>query len=94
MQSVVNTSVKMSPTLRARIQNLAELRKLSAHALMLQALESFVSREEKREKWRQEGIEAWEEYQLTGLHLTNTEVIEWMDKIIQGEKEPMPQCHI
>jgi len=61
---------------------------------MLQAIEDFVSREEKREAWRQEGIAAWEEYQRTGLHLTNDEVIEWMDKIIQGEKAPMPKCHI
>jgi predicted transcriptional regulator len=61
---------------------------------MLQALEVFVSREEKREAWRQEGIAAWEEYQRTGLHLTNAEVVGWMDKIIQGEKAPMPKCHI
>jgi len=61
---------------------------------MLQAIEDFVSREEKREAWRQEGIAAWEEYQRTGLHLTNDEVIEWMDKIIQGEKAPLPKCHI
>lgn len=94
MQPVVNTSVKMSPSLRERIQNLAEARKQSAHAVMLQALETFVSREEKREAWRQEGIAAWEEYQRTGLHLTNAEVVDWMDKIIQGEKAPMPKCHI
>lgn len=94
MQSVVNTSVKMSPILRERILNLAEARKQSAHAIMLQALEAFVSHEEKREAWRQEGIAAWEDFQRTGLHLTNTEVVEWMDKIAQGKKVPMPKCHI
>jgi predicted transcriptional regulator len=61
---------------------------------MLQALETFVSREEQREALRQDGIAAWEEYQRTGLHLTNAEVVGWMDKIIQGEKVPMPKCHI
>lgn len=94
MQTVVNASVKMSPALRARIQHLAEIRKTSAHAVMLQALEAYVSREEKREALRQEGIAAWENYQTTGLHLANAEVLGWMDKIIQGEKVPMPQCHI
>ena len=94
MQATVNTSVKMSPILRERIRNLAEARKQSAHAVMLQALETFVSREEKREALRQEGIAAWEDFQRTGLHLTNTEVVEWMDTIIRGEKAPMPKCHI
>jgi predicted transcriptional regulator len=61
---------------------------------MVQAIENFVSREEKREAWRQEGIAAWEEYQRTGLHLTNDEVIDWMDTIIRGEKASMPKCHI
>ena len=90
----LSTSIKIPGRLRARLQNLAESRQRTPHALMLQAIEDFVSREEKREAWRQEGIAAWEEYQRTGLHLTNDEVIEWMDKIIQGEKAPMPKCHI
>ncbi len=94
MQQTVNTSVKMSPILRERIRHLAGVRNLSAHALMLQALESYVSREEKRESWRQEGIAAWEEYQRTGLHLKNSEVVDWMDKVIRGEKAPVPKCHI
>lgn len=62
--------------------------------VMCQALEAYVSREEKREAWRQEGIDAWEEYQKTGLYLSNDEVMEWMNKIIAGEKAQMPMCHI
>jgi predicted transcriptional regulator len=90
----LSTSIKIPGELRERLQNLAETRHRTSHALMLQAIENFVSREEKREAWRQEGIAAWEDYQRTGLHLTNDEVIGWMDKIIQGEKVPMPKCHI
>ena len=94
MQASVNASVKLSPDLHTRIKNLADSRKQSVHSLMLQALEAYVSREEVREAWRNEGIEAWEEYQKTGLHLTNAEVVDWMDKIIAGENVPMPKCHI
>lgn len=94
MQPSINASVKVSPELHARIKTLADLRKQSVHSVMLQALESYVKREEMREAWRQEGMEAWEEYQKTGLHLTNSEVIGWIDKIINGEKVPMPKCHI
>ena len=61
---------------------------------MLQALETFVSREEQRESLRQEGIAAWEEFQRTGLHLTVDEVRGWIDQIRQGKKVPMPKCHV
>lgn len=94
MQASINSSVKIPSELHSRIKSLADLRKQSVHAVMRQALEAYVSREEKREAWRREGIEAWEEYQKTGLHLTNEEVIGWMDKIISGEKAQMPKCHI
>lgn len=95
MQNTACASVKISPTLKARIQSLAEVRNTSSHALMVQALENFVTREEKREQWRQKGIKAWEEFQATGLHLEHSEVLEWMDKIIAGNtSEPMPKCHV
>ncbi len=94
MQALINKSVKISPELDSRIKNLADLRKQSVHSVMVQALEAYLIREEKREAWRKEGIEAWEEYQKTGLHLTNAEVVDWMDKIIAGENVPMPKCHI
>ena len=94
MQASINASVKISPELHSRIKSLADLRKQSVHSVMRQALEAYVSREEKREAWRKEGMDAWEEYQKTGLHLSNGEVMEWMDKIIAGEKAQMPKCHI
>ena len=94
MKTQVNASVRLPSALHERVVSLAGVRDRTPHALMLQAIETFVSREEKREAWRQEGIAAWEEYQRTGLHLTNEEVVGWMDKIIQGEKASMPKCHI
>ena len=94
MKTIVNASVKIPSALHARVASLAEARDRTPHALMLKAIESYVAREEKREAWRQEGITAWEEYQRTGLHLTNAEVVEWMDGIIRGEKAPKPKCHI
>ncbi len=94
MQTLINSSVKLSPELHSRVKSLADLRNQSVHAVMRQAIETYVTREEKREAWKKEGIEAWEEYQKTGLHLTNGEVVEWMDKIIAGENVIMPKCHI
>ena len=89
----VNASVKMPPALRDRLRGLAEARRRTPHSLMLQAIEDYVEREEKREVLRQEALAAHEHYVRTGLHLTNADVVEWMDKIIQGERADLPQCH-
>ena len=94
MQTVVNSSVKMPPALRARIQSLADARNQSAHAVMLQALEAYIDREEKRESLRQEARAAHEHYMRTGLHLTDDEVSEWIAQLRQGKKVPMPKCHV
>lgn len=88
------TSIKMPGDLRDRIQHLAQARKRTPHSIMLQALETYVTREEKREAFRQEGIAAWEEYQRTGLHLTNDEVKAWLSELAAGNDVEPPQCHI
>ncbi|MDR2572871.1 MAG: CopG family transcriptional regulator [Desulfovibrio sp.] len=88
------TSIKIPGELRRRIQNLAAARQRTPHALMLQALVAFVTREEQREAFRQEGIAAWEEYRRTGLHLTGDEVHGWIRQLRQGKKTPIPKCHV
>ncbi len=94
MKNQVNTSVRMPATLHDRVVSLAEIRDRTPHALMLQAIESYVSREEKREAWRREGVAAWEEYQRTGLHLTNAEVKDWLAQLAEGNKVEPPACHL
>jgi predicted transcriptional regulator len=90
----LSTSIKIPGELRERLQTLAESRQRTPHALMLQAIENYVSREEKREAWRQEGIAAWEEYQRTGLHLTGDEADAWLAELANGNDVEPPKCHI
>ena len=94
MKTQINASVRLSPALHARVVTLAEIRQRTPHALMVQAIENYVTHEEKREAWRQEGIAAWEEYQQTGLHLTNAEVKEWLAQLAAGHKVEPPKCHL
>lgn len=94
MKTQINASIRMPPALHARVVNLAESRQRTPHALMLQAIESYISREEKREALRQDARSAHDEYMRTGLHLTNDEVRAWIDQLRQGNKVPMPKCHI
>ncbi|MBO4335625.1 MAG: ribbon-helix-helix protein, CopG family [Desulfovibrio sp.] len=94
MKNQIHASIKLSNDLHAQLVKLAELRQRSVHSLMLQALETYVTRELKREAWREEGMAAWEEYQRTGLHLTNDEVLDWLSRTADGENVEMPECHL
>lgn len=87
-------SVRLPGDLRVRLGNLAAARQRSASSLLVQAVTDFVEREEKRETVRQECRAAHEHYMFTGLHLTNAEVVAWMDAVIRGEKAPLPKCHM
>ena len=88
------TSIKLPVKLRDRIQNLAKVRKRTPHSLMIQALETYVAREEQRESLRQEARAAHEEYMMAGLHLTQEEMEVWIAKIARDEKAPLPKCHV
>lgn len=93
MRQQINTSVKMLPTLYARVQSLAETRQRSVHALMLQAIESYVTREEQRESLRLEALAAHDAYMKTGLHITGEEMDTWLAELELGHEVESPKCH-
>ncbi len=92
--NVIPTSVKIPIGLKTRIQQLADCRDKSVHALMLQAIESFVKREEKREQLRQDAIKAHENYLQTGLHVTSVEANAWLEDLSNGQNTEPPKCHL
>ena len=94
MRTHINASVKISTPLHARIAKLAESRQRTAHALMIQALENFVDREEQRESLRLEASAAHEEYMRTGLHVTGEEADAWLAELEAGNDAEPPKCHI
>lgn len=87
------TSIKLDDELKSRVQHLAGLRRRSAHWIMREAIEQYVEREEKREAFRQDTIEAWEEFQATGLHATAEEVEKWLASWGTEDELPPPVCH-
>lgn len=86
-------SVKLDADTRARVENLADARKRSAHWVMREAINQYVDREEKREAFRQATLNAWEEYQETGLHATAAEVESWLASWGTENELPAPVCH-
>lgn len=93
-ESIRPTTLKIDPATKARMQRLADVRQRSSHWLMLEAIRQFVDREEKREAFRQDGIQAWHDYQATGLHLTMEEADVWLSSLESGTDEAPPQCHV
>ena len=88
------TSIKLPVELRDRLQNLAKVRKRTPHSLMIQALETYVTREEQRESLRHEAIAAYDEFMLTGLHVTAEEADAWLAELEAGNDVEPPKCHV
>jgi len=89
----VTTNLKLDSELKGRIQRLAHTKRRSAHRLLLDAVEQYVDREERREVLRVEVTEAWEDYQRTGLHVTAAEADAWMAQLESGKDAEPPECH-
>lgn len=87
------TSIKLDDALKERVQHLAGARRRSSHWIMREAIAQYVEREEKREAFRQNAINAWEEYQQTGQHVTLEEADAWLAKLEAGEDAERPECH-
>ena len=87
------TSLKIDPDTKQRVQRLAQARHRSAHWLMLEAVEQYLEREEKREAFRQAGLAAWARYQEAGLHVTAKEADAWMAVLEAGRDADAPECH-
>jgi len=87
------TSLKLDDELKSRVQHLAEARCRSSHWIMREAIAQYVEREEKREALRQQTLDAWDEFQATGLHVTGDEVEKWLSSWGTDDELPAPECH-
>ena len=61
---------------------------------MREAVEQYVSREERREQFLRDGLAAWNDYQSTGLHATAEEADAWLAKFEAGEDAETPGSHV
>ena len=87
-------AVRLDDPLKARIRTLADQRRRPMHWLMREAIEQYVTREEQRESFRQEALDAWNHYQTTGLHVTHVEAEAWLAELEAGNDIEPPACHV
>ena len=72
-------SIKLSGEERERLKKLAGARKRTPHWLAKEAISQFLDRAEAAEKFRQESIASWEDYQRTGESIPNERITTWLD---------------
>lgn len=87
-------AIKIDDDIKARVKRLAEARHRTAHWVMREAITQYVNREEKRESFRQDTIKAWEDFRLTGLHVSGEEADAWLAELEQGQDREPPECHV
>lgn len=86
-------AVRLADPLKARMRTLADQRRRPMHWLMREAIEQYVAREEQREAFRQEALDAWNHYQTTGLHVTGAEADAWLAELEAGNDVEPPRAH-
>ena len=94
MPAQSTTSLKLENELKDRVQRLAQSRRRSAHWIMREAVEQYVTREEQREQIRQDALAAWGHYQATSLHATAEEADAGLARLEKGEDSEAPECHV
>ena len=93
MNAIRPIVVKLDQDTRDRLKRLADAKDRSTHWMLREAVSQFVEREEKREAFRQAGLQAWTEFQATGQHITHDEADAWLAKLEAGAEAAVPECH-
>lgn len=83
--------IKLDEDIRKRLKALGELRNRSPHWLMRTAIQNYLEQEESYEREKQEDMERWENYQLTGKAISHDTATEWLNSLAQGKVTPCPK---
>ncbi len=94
MNATRPVAIKLDQGTLDRLKWLADAKGRSTHWLLRQAVSQFAEREEARESFRAAGLEAWEQYQITGLHVTHDDPDDWLARLQAGEEAAVPQGHV
>lgn len=89
----MSISLKLDENLKNGVRQLAEIRQRSAHWIMCEAIRLYVEHENHNELLKQEALQAWEDYQETGLHATGDEVKTWLKTWGTDNEQEAPECH-
>ncbi|MCC6559774.1 MAG: ribbon-helix-helix protein, CopG family [Xanthomonadales bacterium] len=83
-------AIALDANVGSRIRKLAELRQRSTDWLIAEAVREYVDREEKRTAFHQDGVNAWNAYQLTGQHVPSAVADAWLAELEDGKTPDLP----
>lgn len=86
----IATTLKLPERLKARIARLAKATGRSAHALMVEALEREVTREERMKAFVRDALAAKADIESGGAVYRADDVHAWMERLARGGKPPRP----
>lgn len=86
-------AIKLDPDIRNRVKRLEAASHRTPHWVMKAAMREYVEREEARAILRQDAWRAWEAYQETGQHVTQTEADAWLAQLESDHDVEPPPCH-
>ena len=93
MNTTRPVAIKLDQDMLDRLKRLAGAKGRSTHWMLRQAVSQFVEREEARGAFRAAGLDAWQQYQVTGLHVTHNDADAWLASLQSGEQVPVPEGH-
>ena len=81
-------------SLAERVGQFARQQQQSSESIFLDAVSEYLDRQDQRRSFRQDAIDAWNDYQRNGLHVTGDEADAWLAKLEAGEIVTAPDCHV
>ena len=92
--SASQISIRIDTQTKERLSQIAHRQKRTSHALAAEALNVFIEQKEKEYLWNKSCIDSLNDFDETGLHVTQNEVDQWMDSWGTNNELPVPVCHI
>lgn len=89
----VNMSLKIAPSEKIALQNIARSKDRTVHHLMRQVVSDYIKTEQSRIAFYEAGKKSIAEYKATGLHVTMAEMRAWADSLGTPNELPKPICH-
>ena len=91
--SAVSVAIKIEPEIHGRLKRLAARRQRTQHWLVRDATRQYVERQEGRDGYLRQALDACQEYRETGLHSSDEEVLPWLGSWGGESETDAPECH-
>jgi predicted transcriptional regulator len=91
--ATIPMSIRLEPTAKKKLQELATRQKRTAHALAIEAINTLIQQKESEYAFNQSCLDSYNEYKETGLHVTHEELTPWLDSLFTEDELKPPSCH-